>query len=92
MRQSGRRPGACGAHCSNPCRALPSKGSERGAARRCRCKHGTLSGRPRVQVHTVGVGVAIGQACMLLAAGHKGKRFMLPHATGARPPEAANTG
>ena len=37
-----------------------------------------------MQVHTVGVGVAIGQACMLLAAGHKGKRFMLPHATGAR--------
>lgn len=36
------------------------------------------------KVHTVGVGVAIGQACMLLAAGHKGKRFMLPHATGAR--------
>ena len=35
------------------------------------------------QVHTVGVGVAIGQACMLLSAGHKGKRFMLPHATGA---------
>ncbi|KAK9834009.1 hypothetical protein WJX81_002750 [Elliptochloris bilobata] len=33
------------------------------------------------EVHTVGVGVAIGQACMLLAAGHKGKRFMLPHAT-----------
>ena len=35
------------------------------------------------QVHTVGVGVAIGQACMLLSAGTKGKRFMLPHATGA---------
>ena len=39
----------------------------------------------REQIHTVGVGVAIGQACMLLAAGHKGKRFMLPHATGACP-------
>lgn len=39
---------------------------------------------PHAQVHTVGVGVAIGQACMLLAAGHKGKRFMLPHATGTR--------
>ena len=37
------------------------------------------------KVHTVGVGVAIGQACMLLAAGHKGKRFMLPHATGTHP-------
>lgn len=33
------------------------------------------------EVHTVGVGVAIGQACMLLSAGHKGKRFMLQHAT-----------
>ncbi|CAL8460690.1 g221 [Coccomyxa elongata] len=33
------------------------------------------------EVHTVGVGVAMGQACMLLSAGHKGKRFMLPHAT-----------
>lgn len=29
----------------------------------------------------MGVGVAIGQACMLLSAGHKGKRFMLEHAT-----------
>ena len=38
-----------------------------------------------VQVHTVGVGVAIGQACMLLSAGTKGKRFMLPHATGGVP-------
>lgn len=36
-----------------------------------------------VQIHTVGVGVAIGQSCMLLSAGTKGKRFMLPHATGA---------
>ena len=36
------------------------------------------------QVHTVGVGVAMGQACMLLSAGHKGKRFMLPHATGGQ--------
>ena len=34
----------------------------------------------------MGVGVAIGQACMLLSAGHKGKRFMLPHATGATSP------
>ncbi|GMH36189.1 hypothetical protein BSKO_04057 [Bryopsis sp. KO-2023] len=33
------------------------------------------------EVHTVGVGVAIGQSCMLLSAGAKGKRFMLPHAT-----------
>lgn len=29
----------------------------------------------------MGVGVAIGQSCMLLSAGHKGKRFMLEHAT-----------
>ena len=36
-----------------------------------------------VQINTVGLGVAIGQACMLLSAGTKGKRFMLPHATGA---------
>lgn len=35
-----------------------------------------------LQIHTVGVGVAIGQSCMLLSAGTKGKRFMLPHATG----------
>jgi ATP-dependent Clp protease protease subunit len=34
-----------------------------------------------LQVHTVGVGVAIGQSCMLLSAGEKGKRFMLEHAT-----------
>lgn len=34
------------------------------------------------EVHTVGVGAAMGQACMLLSAGHKGKRFMQPNATG----------
>eukprot|EP00891_Asterochloris_glomerata_P004179 jgi/Astpho2/4179/Aster-05146 len=33
------------------------------------------------EVHTVGVGAAMGQACMLLSAGHKGKRFMQPNAT-----------
>ncbi|CAD7695306.1 unnamed protein product [Ostreobium quekettii] len=33
------------------------------------------------EVQTVGVGVAIGQSCMLLSAGARGKRFMLPHAT-----------
>jgi ATP-dependent Clp protease protease subunit len=33
------------------------------------------------EIATVGVGVAIGQACMLLSAGAKGKRYMLPHAT-----------
>ena len=35
-----------------------------------------------VQINTVAVGVGFGQSCMLLAAGTKGKRFMLPHATG----------
>ena len=32
-------------------------------------------------MYTVGVGVALGQACMLLAAGKKGFRYMMPHAT-----------
>ena len=32
-------------------------------------------------IATVNVGVAIGQSCVLLAAGAKGKRAMLPHAT-----------
>ncbi|GMY21742.1 ATP-dependent Clp protease proteolytic subunit-related protein 3, chloroplastic [Fagus crenata] len=32
------------------------------------------------EIHTVAVGAAIGQACLLLAAGSKGKRFMMPHA------------
>lgn len=32
-------------------------------------------------VYTVGIGVALGQACMLLAAGQKGNRYMMPHAT-----------
>lgn len=31
------------------------------------------------EIHTVGVGAAIGQACLLLSAGSKGKRFMMPH-------------
>jgi len=38
-----------------------------------------------LQIHTVGVGVAIGQSCMLLSAGARGKRYMLPHATGDTP-------
>lgn len=33
------------------------------------------------QVYTVCVGMALGQACMLLAAGTRGKRYMLEHAT-----------
>ncbi|KAM1799427.1 hypothetical protein ACFX11_033621 [Malus domestica] len=32
------------------------------------------------EIHTVAVGAAIGQACLLLSAGTKGKRFMMPHA------------
>ncbi|KAG9444559.1 hypothetical protein H6P81_015899 [Aristolochia fimbriata] len=32
------------------------------------------------EIQTVAVGAAIGQACLLLAAGKKGKRYMLPHA------------
>ena len=32
-------------------------------------------------IATINVGVAIGQSCVLLAAGQKGKRAMLPHAT-----------
>ncbi|KAL5713017.1 ATP-dependent Clp protease proteolytic subunit-related protein 3 [Ranunculus cassubicifolius] len=31
-------------------------------------------------IQTVAVGAAIGQACLLLAAGKKGRRFMMPHA------------
>ncbi|XP_022746765.1 ATP-dependent Clp protease proteolytic subunit-related protein 3, chloroplastic [Durio zibethinus] len=31
-------------------------------------------------VQTLGLGAAVGQACLLLAAGTKGKRFMMPHA------------
>lgn len=33
------------------------------------------------EIQTVAVGAAIGQACLLLSAGTKGKRYMLPHAT-----------
>ena len=35
-----------------------------------------------VQKHTVALGAAGGQACLLLAAGTKGKRHMMPHAKG----------
>ncbi|WOK96111.1 ATP-dependent Clp protease proteolytic subunit-related protein 3, chloroplastic [Canna indica] len=31
------------------------------------------------EIHTIAVGAAIGHACLLLAAGEKGKRFMMPH-------------
>merc|ERR1711959_559403 len=33
------------------------------------------------EIHTTGVGIAYGQACMLLSAGTKGKRIILPNAT-----------
>lgn len=47
------------------------------------CKEVSATSFGRVlQINTVGVGVAIGQSCMILSAGTKGKRFMLPHATG----------
>lgn len=46
-----------------------------------------------VECQTVGVGVAVGQACMLLSAGAKGKRFMLPHATAMlQQPRVPSTG
>ncbi|CAK8544633.1 unnamed protein product [Lathyrus sativus] len=32
------------------------------------------------KIHTLAIGVAIGQACLLLSAGTPGKRFMMPHA------------
>nr|GMD46891.1 ATP-dependent Clp protease proteolytic subunit-related protein 3, chloroplastic [Ipomoea batatas] len=32
------------------------------------------------QIYTIAIGAAVGQACLLLAAGTKGKRFMLPNA------------
>eukprot|EP00238_Polyblepharides_amylifera_P014325 CAMPEP_0196586896 /NCGR_PEP_ID=MMETSP1081-20130531/55875_1 /TAXON_ID=36882 /ORGANISM="Pyramimonas amylifera, Strain CCMP720" /LENGTH=138 /DNA_ID=CAMNT_0041908917 /DNA_START=676 /DNA_END=1092 /DNA_ORIENTATION=- len=45
------------------------------------------------EIHTVCTGVAIGQACMLLSAGDKGKRFMLPHATAMlQQPRVPSTG
>ena len=38
-----------------------------------------------VQFQTVVVGATIGQACLLLAAGKKGRWFMMPHAKGLKP-------
>jgi Clp protease len=49
----------------------------------CQCRHTTHLLASAVQINTVAVGVAIGQSCMLLSAGTKGHRFMLPHATGS---------
>jgi len=45
------------------------------------------------EVYTVGTGVAFGQACVLLSAGQKGKRFMTPHATAMlHQPKVPSTG
>ncbi|MCD7455840.1 ATP-dependent Clp protease proteolytic subunit- protein 3, chloroplastic [Datura stramonium] len=45
------------------------------------------------EIHTVAVGAAIGQACLLLAAGTKGKRFMMPHSKAMiQQPRAASSG
>uniref|UniRef100_A0A7S0KEF9 ATP-dependent Clp protease proteolytic subunit n=1 Tax=Ostreococcus mediterraneus TaxID=1486918 RepID=A0A7S0KEF9_9CHLO len=45
------------------------------------------------EIYTVGTGVAVGQACMLLSAGNKGKRFMTPHATAMlHQPKVPSTG
>lgn len=33
-----------------------------------------------IQIETVAVGAAIGHACLILAAGKKGRRFAMPHA------------
>ena len=35
-----------------------------------------------MQIHTLCIGAAAGHACLVLAAGKKGKRYMLPHAKG----------
>ncbi|CAJ2631661.1 unnamed protein product [Trifolium pratense] len=37
-------------------------------------------GHMKCQINTLGLGNAIGQACLLLAAGTPGRRFMMPHA------------
>jgi ATP-dependent Clp protease protease subunit len=45
------------------------------------------------EIYTVGTGVAIGQACMILSAGDKGKRFMTTHATAMlHQPKVPSTG
>jgi len=45
------------------------------------------------EIYTVGVGAAIGHACLLLAAGAKGKRYMMPHAKAMiQQPRAPSTG
>jgi Clp protease len=43
-----------------------------------RCK---LNASDKVQIYTVNIGTAYGQACMLLASGQHGKRFSLEHST-----------
>lgn len=34
----------------------------------------------KTEIHTVALGAAVGQACLLLSAGTKGRRYMTPHA------------
>jgi ATP-dependent protease ClpP protease subunit len=36
-----------------------------------------------MQIHTLCIGAAAGHACLVLAAGKKGKRYMFPHAKGS---------
>lgn len=48
----------------------------------CLQTHVFFYAESRMQIHTVAVGAAIGHACLLLSAGSKGKRFMMPHAKG----------
>jgi hypothetical protein len=38
------------------------------------------------QIHTLCIGAAAGLACLVLAAGKKGKRYMFPHAKGSTLP------
>jgi len=45
------------------------------------------------EIYTVGTGVAIGQACLILSAGNKGKRFMTQNATAMlHQPKVPSTG
>jgi hypothetical protein len=39
-----------------------------------------------LQIHTLCIGAAAGHACLVLAAGKKGKRYMFPHAKGINMP------
>lgn len=45
-----------------------------------------------VQIHTLCIGAAAGHACLVLAAGKKGKRYMFPHAKGCNMPTSISVG